>query len=568
MRNNLLITLLILISSLTSPLFAADEVSNLKLEERTSQLNDIRDNLDTINAKRKELQKTIEKITDPDEKLEEQQHLDQLNAQRKDFQALFEQIALGGLDTSRFALPTKTAETESVQNYNWQQELVKILQPVFNEMQRMTANARKKDDLLEEQQNLSDLIMLAEQGLRHLNDLPAEQLNPEALTNLKTLQQNWNERLNTLNNQKELVDSKLHVLTGDTPFLTKLKNNLIGFMKGRGLTLFTAIMVSLILYYTLSAVATLLINRYEERRKRVISFKWRLVLLTYQLVIGILSLIAFMVILHSFGDMVLFGVAVLILLALLISLRKVIPNYLMKLRIFLNLGKARESERVIYNGIPWEIEHIHLYSVFLNNPALDNGQIRISIDMLEGLVSRPLKTDELWFPTRPNDTIILPDKRMATVLRQTPEAVYLRSDGATLIYPTAEFFSLKFKNLTQGYTIVATVTIDPLPDKNGGDADSTRALPTVQTIAERLQKVLLEEIKALTNECSDSIRHLNVTLKQMSGAHNGTYRIALTVLQNSAKYYHDLINVTQIALANLAEKEHWKISVTEIGSGN
>src|SRR5699024_12275210 len=130
----------------------------------------------------------------------------------------------------------------------------------------------------------------------------------------------------------------------------------------------------------------------------------------------------------------LFGFPILILLPFLISFRNSNPAYFKKIRTFLNMGLAREGERLIYQGIPWRIENINLYSVYLVNPALDNGKLRLNVDLLDGMLSRPVKMDEIWFPCRPGDTVII-DGTYAIFVLHTSELVYLDSLGCTINLP-------------------------------------------------------------------------------------------------------------------------------------
>ncbi len=560
---------LLLLLFLHLPLYG---VEANQLQTRSEQLNEIRNNINSVTEKRKELQNTLKKLTDPEEIEEVSEHIEQLTTQRRDFIALFEQTSLGGIDTSRFVAIKK--EDEATQTYNWQQELIQIVQPLFNEMRRMTDKARKRDQLREEKQELEELLSLAYEGFNHLEALPEEALEPQSLEAVLILKEDWQERIATLERQEQIIRLKLQDLSGNEHILIKLKNNTLLFLKGRGLTLLTALLASTLFYYLFSTIATRFISIYEEKRQRAISFKWRLSLLIYHALVAILTLATFLLTLHSFGDTVLFGLSILILLTLLLSFSKVLPSYVQKLRIFLNLGRARESERLIYNGIPWEVESIHLYSVYLINPALDNGRIRITIDQLDTLTSRPLRMDELWFPTRPGDLILMPDRRLMTVIRQTPEAVYLNHEGATLVMPTPEFYNLKFKNLSQGYSITASITLQvpldhPVTALSHDPEDRSEILPdnlscSVPEILHHLEHEVRAYFETYYPEISEGIRSVTATLQKITDQKSSNYQITLRMAQHSAKYYSKLLNHLQISLAHIATEHHWNLSVSEI----
>ena len=92
-------------------------------------------------------------------------------------------------------------------------------------------------------------------------------------------------------------------------------------------------------------------------------------------------------------------------------------------RILLNLGPAREGERLTLNGIPWRIDKLGMFC-WLSNPALDEVQ-RLPIELLLKQVSRPYNLDEPWFPCRKGDYLRLADGSVAQVTHLSSEQVVL-----------------------------------------------------------------------------------------------------------------------------------------------
>lgn len=550
-RSLLTLFLLFILSFLTlQPLMAAETLDEL---ERPQKLNEIRQNLSDIAERKKALQQMPTEELTEEEKAELEKRIQQLNDQRRDYQSLFEQISLGGIDTTRFAITMPTEEKTPV-NYNWQQEVMQILQPLFAKMQRMTEDARKKDLLREDEKELAERIELAKEGMNALQALNQESLREDAKKAVLDIQTDWNDLIKTLEHQHNIVELKLADMTDDRGFFERLTQNFWGFISNDGIILLVASAVAITLYYLLNAIAAYLIKRYEIEKRRLINFKWRLVLLAYQVVNFLLALSVFLVILHTSGNMVLFGFAVLILFALLVTFRNAIPNYIRRLRLFLNLGQAREGERIIYEGIPWEITSINLYAAYLKNPLLDNGQIRLTLDQLDKIYSRPIKMDELWFPTRAGDIILLPDQRLVKVARQTPESIYLNHEGANIVYPTAEFYKLKFSNISLGYTLTLHFTLEESPENR----------LKLEEIYKTMDSELREYIETQNGDLCRSIRTIELSIRQILNDTQTSYRLLVRMAPNSAKHYLEMKDLLNNATAIIARNNGWKIILTEV----
>jgi hypothetical protein len=121
---------------------------------------------------------------------------------------------------------------------------------------------------------------------------------------------------------------------------------------------------------------------------------------------------------------------------------------------------VREGERVIYNGLPWKVQALNMYSTLVN-PALRGGKLLLPLSELSGLISRPCDEGEPWFPTRENDYVLLSDQTFGRVALQTPEVVQLRVGGADRTYPVGAFLSANPQNLSlHGFSIVLKFGID------------------------------------------------------------------------------------------------------------
>lgn len=545
----LLLTLVFSLSTGVSFAFP-NEISS---EERIEKLNDIELKIDDIATRKKELQKqSNDKSLSEEDRAELTQRLQTLTNQSREFNTLFEQTVLGGIDLSLFNEPEHVDPTENL-NYNWQQEVLQILQPFFAQMQRMTEKTREKDLLIENDRELTKKIQIAESGIQILQGIDRTALNANSLKLISKVEDEWIDRLKSLEHQKNIVDLKLQDMTDSRGFFVRFTDNLWGFMKNEGLAIAVAIILSVGFYYIASRLI-LVFARYQQRDKtRVINFKWRLLLLILQAINIVFSLAIFLVILHTSGNIMLFGIVGLILLMLAISFRTKIPDYLHRLRVFLNLGQAREGERIIYNDIPWEIAKINLNNVYLTNPLLDNGELRVTIDLLDKLYSRHTLTDELWFPSRKGDFLLLPDKRIVKVIRQTPESIYLDHDGSTIVMGTAEFYKLKFSNLSRGYSLTLNFSLEELPENR----------TPVETIKQAITAVLQQKMAETEESLPTSIKEVSLAIRQLLSSSTTSYQIIIEMSANSAKYYKHAKAALNDAIIETACTKEWRLLLTE-----
>ena len=336
--------------------------------------------------------------------------------------------------------------------------------------------------------------------------------------------------------------------------MESLKDGIVDFVKGRGLILVVSFSTFVLVLYLLTKGMDFLLNRRMEKnrgRQQRVNLRGRLLLLFYRIFSIVLAVIAYLIVLHSMGDMVLFGIAILILLALIFAFRNYVPKYFSEIRLFLNLGSARQGERVIYRGIPWLIDRITLYSATLVNPSLDNGRIRLMLPELETLTSRPFENDELWFPARVGESFILPSGTFGEVKRLTPESVYLTSFNSTIIYPTADFISGAPTNLSHGYYTVADFGL------------SYKHFDTpVDEVFTKLKAYIIEFLsKTDMHDLYDSV---SVEFRKINEGVSLVYTVIVAMKGKGAAYYFQSGRLLQEACLRCAQKEGWSMPYTNI----
>ncbi len=541
---SLLMPLLLIISAEMSwantPAQIADMTDVLQSTEQA-----ILDNQAKIDALKSEHSKAVSE----ESKAEIEGQIAKLQTRLNQSRNEFEKYALGGIDLQ---LLTEKEDITDL-NYDWQAELLQIVQPVFAEVQRLTQGSREKDKIIRQLNLTTSKINQLEKGLEFLHNIPQEKLSPESQKRLATIQANWESFLSELVRERDHSQNLLDAMTPDQSFVHSLKDGIVDFIKGRGLILVVSFSTFILILYMLTKGMDLLISKRAEKQhgQQRVNLRGRLLLLGYRVFSVVLSVIAFLIVLHSMGDMVLFGIAILILLALIFAFRNYVPRYFSEIRLFLNLGSARQGERVIYRGVPWRIERITLYSATLVNPSLDNGRIRLMLPELETLTSRPFDNDEIWFPAKVGESFILPGGTFGEVKRQTPESVYLTSFSSTIIYPTADFIAAAPTNLSYGYYTVVDFGL------------SYKHFDTpVDEVFEKLEAYVTEFLSK--TDLHDQYNSLSVEFRKLNEGLSLVYTVIVAMKGSSAAYYYQSGRMIQEACLRCAQKEGWSMPFTNI----
>ncbi|GGZ94531.1 hypothetical protein DC083_06805 [Ignatzschineria ureiclastica] len=512
------------------------------LESTEQSILDLQNNINDLRAQLPEAESEEAKAALEGRIAQLQSRLDQ---SRNDFV----KYALGGVDVNFL---TKN-DDEADLNYDWQAELLQIVQPVFSEIQKLTQATREREDLNRELTLTNEKITKLKQGLAYLKAIPKENLDEKLVTRLAAIDDNWTNFLDNLKRDQAHYQTVLESLTTDKTFLQSLKDGVIDFVKGRGLVLFVSILTFAVTLYVLTKIMDFFVHRRNKNLhgQQKVNMRGRLLLLLYRALSGILALFASLVVLHAMGDMVLFGLAILILIALIFAFRNYVPKYFSEIRQFLNLGSARQGERVIYRGIPWIIERITLYSATLYNPALDNGRIRLMLPELKTLTSRPFETDEIWFPSKVGESFLLPNGTYVEVKRQTPESLYLDSFNSMIIYPTADFIANAPVNLSRGYYTVVDF----------GLSYDHFATP-VDEVFTKLREYVTEFLSK--TDIHDQYSSLSVEFRKINEGLSLVYTIIVAMKGSSAPYYYQSGRKIQEACLRCAQKEGWNMPFTAI----
>lgn len=485
----------------------------------------------------------------PNDAEEIERRISQLSNQKSELIRLFERDSLGIEPTKLSLLQEQTEEI-----YDWKNELLMIIQPVFTEMQRMTQTQRTRETLRQRHEEISQLLALMDKGRKNLESLPEKELSDEVKARISQIQERLANNRKDAEREYQIIEENLLELEDHRSFLHKLWVSILDFIQGRGLILTVAFGTFAAILLISSRFLTFLSERRERLgRTRRVNVKWRFMVLFYRLFAFLIALIGLLVVLHSMGDMVLFGLAILILVALLLSFRNYLPTYISELRTFLNLGQARQGERVIYNGLPWKIDKINLYFAYLVNPELNNGRVRLTVTMLGTLVSRPVPFDEIWFPCKVGDSLIMPDGTFVEVLRQTPESMYLESFNAHIIYPTNEFLAAKPRNISKGFYAVIDFGLA-----------YTHFNLSVDEVFAKIHAGVESHLEAEDSGVAGHINSISVEFRRIEEGRSLLYTVILDMKGSAAGYYFQVQRMAQEACLRTAQKEGWTMPFTQV----
>ena len=176
------------------------------------------------------------------------------------------------------------------------------------------------------------------------------------------------------------------------------------------------------------------------------------------IVVGVL---AALLALYVQGDWLLLGLSLIAILGVLLAAKNGLPKYYTQARLLLNLGEVREGERVVVNGLPWQVKSINMFTDLIN-PILRNGMLRLPIAQVVGMGSRHCSETEPWFPCKEDDWVLLNDNTFAKAVCLTPEFVQLvQLGGAFKTYTTQRFLAQDPVTFAKGFRVSAIIKVHP-----------------------------------------------------------------------------------------------------------
>ncbi len=362
----------------------------------------------------------------------------------------FESLATE-LQTEDFYLGKKKEDS------GWSKELEGLILPLLEAVSDVTEKPRKIERLKKRVAALETQLKMFEVGQNNIKSLLTmdnQSLDPKSpqtkkyLATLENLKNKYNielvqikleEARRNLENELESSESLWNAAT----------KTVKDFFKHRGLNLLITVALFFALWYLLTKLRVFIVG--EKSFIKIPPWTRKLLVTAYSVLVLMLCVVSSLVALYFLNDWLLLSVIILFMLAIFWASRQFIPRLFQEVRLALNLGTVKEKERLIWNGVPWEVTNLGLQATLVN-PHLEGGQLQLPLGALIGKLSRPIVADEPWFPSQTGNWVTLSDGTYGQVEQQTMEQVVLRLKGNTLkFYSTPEFLGTTPMNLSKGF---------------------------------------------------------------------------------------------------------------------
>lgn len=511
------------------------------IDNQSDQLKIVQTVLDEKLAARRALREELTKAS-VDSLPDLQEELLELNKDIKSLRVTFEQIAVGSIDLGVFA--------EDTGEFDWRNEVTQVMMPIMQNLKALTEKPRKIEALkaqitdAQEQSDVIDSAVVAIQDqIEVVND-------DNTRLSLNALLESWKERKSETTRAVELANVKLDNLNkSDQNLWQSIKSGLLGFITGRGLTIVLAIVAATLVWYLMRFLSHLLISRAKSGAEKTYKTRQRVVHYAFKVLTALVLLITVIVVFYTRGDVLLMGLAILLVAGIFLGLRNTIPKFITESRLLLNLGSIREGERVVYLGLPYRVVALNMYSV-LRNPEL-TGVIRLPLESLDGMVSRPAG-NEVWFPASKGDYIVV-DERVLQLTELTPELVQLENlSGTKTSIPTTDFYNMTFDNLSRGsaYSISSTFGVG-----YKHQSISNTLIP------ETLKAAVTQTLSAIPE--AQHVEGVAVELKE-AGASSLDFWVCVTMSSAASKSYYKISRLIQQTCVETCTRENWDIPFPQL----
>ncbi len=368
---------------------------------------------------------------------------------------------------------------------------------------------------------------------------------------LDDLREGWTDELQQLEGEELIATRQLQELLGEKEgSFSGVVPSLKRFVLGTGLTLLLATLAALLMYLVMRSIWWVYEKKIVSKETRRKSTLYRFSAYLYHLVTALFILLTIFIVLYVREDLLLLALASLLLAGVLLNFKQFFPRYFSEARLLLNLGSVREEERVIYNGLPWQVKSLNLHTV-LHNPALD-GIVRLPLSIVRDLVSRPVRNN-LWFPSQRGDYIILPDGVLGRVKYQTPDLVEVTvRGGMAQTFTTADFYTLNITNLSRDESFGVAVTFG---------LDYSLQSISVTEIPDSLHQAITEKLNS--TELGKETVSLMVELSEAS-ASSLDYIIYGTFRKSSASSYYRIQRLVLQTCVEVSNERNWTIPFPQL----
>jgi small-conductance mechanosensitive channel len=497
-------------------------------------------------ALEEEIQNTrneLKKVTDEDAKVALKMNIKTLNTQLENIEKKFEKIA-SGIDSSLMSEDAGFESTTLTQDFQM------LLKPLVESAKGATQDMRKKAELEEEIEHYKFLLPYAVKADENIHKLIEDSNQTELKQELKTLEKYWQGKVKLITSNLNASLHELDVLEENSvSFSDSFSESTKNFFQDRGLVLFEGFVAFILVISLMNLLHHYILKLFPIFTKPSRSFYLRLLDLLYKVLTAVLAIIVPMAIFYYEEDWFLFSLGVLLLIALIWTFRNLMSNLWQQARLFLNIGAVREDERIYYEGLPWRVKNINIFTI-LENPT-SKVRLRIPIESLVGLTSRPSLKHEPWFPCKVGDWMLLSDGYYGRVLGVSFEFIELEDlGGGQKLYRVSDFLGLTPLNISTDFRIVQKFGISYRHQKE-----------STTLILEQLKAYMLEQVEK--DGFSEGLKRLQV---QFESAGDSSLNIALIADFNGtvASSYYTLRRALNRWAVDACNHYEWEIPFPQL----
>lgn len=536
------------ISSLPIPKEKSMLFSNKPLYEEKAFFRTLNGIIKSIKLQKKEIAEKsnlLKEAKTEQDKINIQLKIDSLDQSVKEQERSFELLQTGGLELARI-------EATEEKTFDWQKDLLEILQPIMNELRQLTKERRMLLNFENKVSYYQSQIHDINKALNQMVQINKDDLEIDALENFKQIKQKWQNKLQENNHLLGVAELQLDgMVKAQIEREVSVGDQIKQFATGRGATLLMSLIAFVVVYFSLlllwKGVVWICTRKLENKQ----SYFQRITTLIYYTLMVLLSLTAVFYVLSIRNDEVLIGLAFLILTILVLALRNSIPGYVNELKTLLNAGSAREGERIVYNGIPMKIESLNFFSN-LTNPNIPNLTLRLPLSKLSNYISRQYTQNEPWFPCQQGDYVILSDGTYGKVKCITFESVLISlfNGMSSKTYSTIDFLATNPRNLSQGFLVTSDFGIDYKYQQQ-----CTTDIPELLCtgIRQGLQK----------ENYGDSLEDIWVEFAQANTS-SLDYKIIVVFNGNGASDYYSITRALQRYAVEVCNQQGWEIPFSQL----